>query len=513
MPMVFPGVAVRIIRLAQRTTTTASITLRERLAVGQWQVWTLRVPLRAYVLAWPGAALAATSAAAAVTQWHAADIAVFIGLVVCGMIAIEATGSAAREPRGTIVRDLLTVWYLAIAIALPPVYALMAPILLGVYKLLRNQRMVVYRRVFSSAVLSLAYGCASVTFRAFPPSVAGARPGAGPHILTWTAAAVACGALAWTINNVPILGAIRLSDPEAQLRPLIVSRETATTDLVELSLAVTVGLLVAINPVLMVLVIPSIVLHRRHLLHEQLVSRTRLDAKTGLLNAATWEREAQAELSRAARTRTPLALAMLDIDHFKDVNDRYGHLAGDAVLARISAAMGALLREYDLIGRFGGEEFAIMLPHTTPDEARRIAERLRERLAEITTPVAIGTRSTNLHVTVSIGVATADSSRRDLSDLIAAADAALYYCKETGRNRVRLSSDSTTARPVAVPSCGSGGSAAGGPGTLVPQEPDGGCAGKGGPEPAGAMLPAGACQRNRTRDWPGGRADHHLPFG
>jgi diguanylate cyclase (GGDEF)-like protein len=479
-------------RLAQSLAGAASGAGESGAAIRRWQVWSLPAPLRAYVLAFPLAAAGVLSFAVAGAAWHAGDAAVFAGLVASGAIAIEATRNV-KEVHGSIRRDLQTVWYLAVALALPPVYALLAPVLLGAYKQLRVRRTYVYRRVFSGAVIMLAYGCASVTFRAFPPSIAGARPGSGTHILTWTAAAVACGILAWTINNVPLLGAIRLSDPQARLRPMIASRETITTDLVELSLAVTVGLLVAVNPVLMVLVIPSIVLHRRHLLHEQLVSRTRLDAKTGLLNAATWQREAEAELSRAARTRTPLAVAMLDIDHFKDVNDHYGHLAGDAVLARISAAMGALLRDYDLIGRFGGEEFAIMLPHTTPGEARRVAERLRERLAEITTPAVSGARTVNLRVTVSIGVASAGSSRRDLSDLIAAADAALYYCKETGRNRVRLSSESTTAQPVAVRSDGSAGSAAGGLGSPVPEEPEpgtgcAGYAGHEGAEPAGAVL-------------------------
>jgi diguanylate cyclase (GGDEF)-like protein len=124
------------------------------------------------------------------------------------------------------------------------------------------------------------------------------------------------------------------------------------------------------------------------------VSASRTDAKTGLLNAATWQREAVRELIRAARKHNPVAVAMLDIDHFKKVNDTYGHLAGDAVLAAIAAATRSLLRDYDIIGRFGGEEFAILLPHTGAAEATGVTERLRKRIPRIAIPW--GTRS--LHV-------------------------------------------------------------------------------------------------------------------
>ena len=111
--------------------------------------------------------------------------------------------------------------------------------------------------------------------------------------------------------------------------------------------------------------------------HAQLVSASRIDSKTGLLNAATWQREAAIEITRATRKHTPVAVAILHVDHFKKVNDTYGHLAGDAVLAAIAATARALLREYDIIGRFGGEEFAIILPHTNVAEATPVTERLR----------------------------------------------------------------------------------------------------------------------------------------
>jgi diguanylate cyclase (GGDEF)-like protein len=112
------------------------------------------------------------------------------------------------------------------------------------------------------------------------------------------------------------------------------------------------------------------------------------------------------------------------------------------VLATLSATLRALLRDYDIIGRFGGEEFSILLPHTDMDSALQITERLRAKLAEITVAANRGTGpEVPLQVTVSIGVATLETSRRDLDELIAAADAALDRAKAQGRNQVCLSSE------------------------------------------------------------------------
>ena len=286
----------------------------------------------------------------------------------------------------------------------------------------------------------------SLAFHAIPASVAGAAPGAGVHAVTWTAAVLGCGAIAWAVNHAPLTFAVRLSDPTARMRSLVASRETAISDVVELSLAVSLCLLVAINPVLMTLTLPSLVLHRRHLLHGQLVNQTRIDTKTGLLNAATWQREADVELARAVRTRTPLAIAMADIDHFKRVNDTFGHLAGDRVLRELAQTLHGSLRDYDIVGRFGGEEFTLLLPHTDPTEAQQIAERIRDHVGQRVITIDDGSREGYpLRATVSIGVATLSGSRRDLNDLIAAADSALYQAKNSGRDTVRVLADTDAA--------------------------------------------------------------------
>jgi diguanylate cyclase (GGDEF)-like protein len=445
--------AVRPIRGLSGALTTSVV--NGKTAVSRWPLWKLNEPLRSYVIALPALAIVAICLNVPATRWHAGQFAVFAALIGCAVIAVEATRTV-HEPRGTVFRDLQSVWYLAIAIALPPLFAFAAPIPLTAYKLIRVPRMASYRRVFSNATLSLAYGGASLAFHALPPVIAGRSPGAGTHVLTWTAAVIACGLLGWLINHVPLFGAIRLSDPQARLRAMVASRESVTSDVVELSLAVSLSLLVAINPVLMTLALPSLVLHRRHLLHTQLVNQTRVDAKTGLLNSVTWQREATVELARAMRTRTPLAVAMIDLDHFKRVNDTFGHLAGDLVLREAASALRGTLRDYDIVGRFGGEEFTVLLPHTDPGEAARIADRIREHISQQVVMIDDSSRDGfPLRITVSIGVACLGDSSRDLTDLIAAADNALYQAKQAGRNRIRVLGDAggmaTTPQPSAPP--------------------------------------------------------------
>ena len=116
---------------------------------------------------------------------------------------------------------------------------------------------------------------------------------------------------------------------------------------------------------------------RRSLMHQQLAAAARTDPKTGLLNATGWQREADAEVARALRTGTPLALLLVDVDHFKRVNDNHGHLIGDEVLRALTAELRRQVRESDVVGRFGGEEFTVLLPGTDDAGAYGIAERLR----------------------------------------------------------------------------------------------------------------------------------------
>jgi diguanylate cyclase (GGDEF)-like protein len=405
-------------------------------SVRHWPVWTLARPLRGYLLAVIGLALAAAVVVPARTTWRVSDVPVFAALLACGALIVEATHGT-REAQGTVVRDLLTIWYLAIAIKLPPACALLAPIPMAAYKLWRVQRGMVYRRVFSNATISLAYGAASALFRLVPRGIAGPDPGGGTHVLTWTGVVVGCGAAAWVINNGLLFTGMKIDDRTTRLRDLFANREAATSDLIELSLGVSLALVVAINPVLMALALPSAVLYRRFLLHSQLVAQVRIDETTGLLNAPAWQREAQVEFVRAQRTGAPLAMAMIDIDHFQAVSDTVGNLASDRVLHGIAATLREDLRGYDLIGRYGGDEFAILFPQTTGDAARRISERLRDKIAGDPVVIEDGSHAGYIfRLTVSVGVAASETLPRPFGDVVTAAGEALTQAKSAGGNRV-----------------------------------------------------------------------------
>jgi diguanylate cyclase (GGDEF)-like protein len=169
------------------------------------------------------------------------------------------------------------------------------------------------------------------------------------------------------------------------------------------------------------------------------------DGLTGCFNRAHAIETLSIELRRAERARSSVSVIMLDLDHFKDVNDRYGHLAGDAVLATTGRLLHEVLRTSDLKCRYGGEEFLMVLPDTPPEAARVVAEMLRSVIAR--TPVAFGGHQ--LQVTGSFGVVTASKGETDAGAMIAHADEALYAAKRAGRNCVRVApaSDADTRPP------------------------------------------------------------------
>ena len=265
-------------------------------------------------------------------------------------------------------------------------------------------------------------------------------------MLTWTLVVAACEILGGRGHNGLIVLAIKLSDPTVKLAEQELSREALQADFAEFDLGILITVVVAVNPVLAVFAVPTVLLARRFIMHAQLLAQSRIDTKTGLLNASTWEREAEVEIARAVRTGSPLALALVDIDHFKVVNDTYGHLAGDKALRAVTDALRGQLRAYDLAGRFGGEEFVVLLPQAREVDAINVAERLRAHIAAMSIPVGDDVESgPSIKLTISVGVAALDGASRELTDMLAAADAALYYAKETGRNRTHVIS--ATAQP------------------------------------------------------------------
>src|ERR687886_209300 len=183
----------------------------------------------------------------------------------------------------------------------------------------------------------------------------------------------------------------------------IFSFESLSTDLVLAALGVGIASFWEINPWLIPFAVAPLLLIHRSLSVPQLQEEARVDPKTGLFNARYFAAALADELARAQRFERPLTLIMADLDLLRDINNTYGHLAGDAVLKGIAEIFRGEVRHYDTAARFGGEEFAILLPETPPDQAFEIAERIRRAVAACAFDVE--TSSEPIRATVSIGVA------------------------------------------------------------------------------------------------------------
>jgi two-component system cell cycle response regulator len=169
-------------------------------------------------------------------------------------------------------------------------------------------------------------------------------------------------------------------------------------------------------------------------LQQELRLMASTDPLTGLLNRRRFLEQAESEFLRSQRYQHELAVVMLDIDHFKTINDTHGHFVGDQVLIAMSRATENLLRGTDIMGRWGGEEFVILMPETPIAGAAILAERLREALARLTVDTAAGT----LRFTISAGVTARSGPDAAITDIMQRADTALYAAKHHGRNRIQV---------------------------------------------------------------------------
>ena len=411
-----------------------------------WPVWSLPRGALAYLLAVEAAALIllAASANTPVTGKDAVCGLVLACAAIVHLQLSRVTERTRRDHSRTPHVDLGSVWILPGALLLPPLLeALLVGLvcahrwwLVGRYDASRPA----YKSLFTAAMMLLSADAAA----AIPHLV----PGLGLGSDQWVdLATIGAAALAqFTTNSLLVAGVLALSSRVRGWRDLTGGAEDNLLELGALLLGGCVALLMLTGPALaLVMVIPAVALHRSVLVQQlQLAART--DPKTELLNAPAWHTQAELQMLRTQQLRAQhrpgftLAVLMLDLDLFKQVNDTYGHLAGDAVLRAVARLLATSVRRGDQVGRFGGEEFAILLPQVgSVSEARAVAERIRARVAELA--VDVGTDRPITGLSVSIGVALYPSVDEDsLDGLIAAADAALYAAKRAGRDRVALAS-------------------------------------------------------------------------
>jgi diguanylate cyclase (GGDEF)-like protein/putative nucleotidyltransferase with HDIG domain len=247
------------------------------------------------------------------------------------------------------------------------------------------------------------------------------------------------------LNHIVLATMLHLARGHSLRETGLFTAESFTIELVLTALGVALATFWIDNKWLIPVALSPLLVVHRSLSVPQLEAEARVDAKTGLFNARHFANALAEEIGRAVRFNRPLSLIMADLDLLRDVNNSYGHLAGDAVLQGIAEVFRQQLRHYDIPARFGGEEFAILLPETGADQAHDIAERIRRSVAAHRFDVE--TSSEPISVTVSIGISCFPQDATDANELIHQADLAVYRAKLQGRNRVLGAS----AEPLLIP--------------------------------------------------------------
>ena len=276
--------------------------------------------------------------------------------------------------------------------------------------------------------------------------------GVTPLTNGWRSAAGALGAVLvfMLLNHATLTLVLKLARGVRLADTGLFRRDSVVTDLGLLALGVVIAGLWSLGPALVAFVVIPIVLLQRALHFPMLRQASRTDPKTGLANAAWFLEQSEHELQRAVRFETPMSVLVADLDLLRNINNAYGHLAGDVILMGIADVLRNEVRAYDVPSRFGGEEFAILLPNADVDEAMALAERIRSRVGR--ERFAIPTSVEPITVTVSVGVATLGDHGNTIKELLHAADLALYRAKVEGRDRVRVANpeDDAAVPPGAV---------------------------------------------------------------
>jgi len=255
----------------------------------------------------------------------------------------------------------------------------------------------------------------------------------------WVLLAVGVTMLAYAaVNFVVLFVAIYLAVRPVKLSELLENGQDVALEFATLCLGGLTALALVNQPLLSVLVVPPLFVLQRSVLTKQLEIAATTDSKTGLLNAATWQHTAQRELARAQREHESAALLIIDMDNFKLVNDTYGHIAGDAALRAVADCLARELRQYDAIGRFGGEEFVAMLSGVDELAAVGISERIRQQVQLLEVATLTEGQPPLIGLSASIGISCFPEHGQELEDLLHSADSALYAAKRAGRNRVMV---------------------------------------------------------------------------
>ncbi|MDX2967706.1 GGDEF domain-containing protein [Kribbella solani] len=416
----------------------------------RWAMWTQPRPVLGFVLAVELITFLVVGATVNLVAVTGSDWIRLLVLVAGSAIHLEAARDIERLRKvgaeGIPYVNLKGMWTFAGILILPPPLAVLLIVSTYVHSWLRVRRVPPYRSVFTATTLILAGAAGAVAMATIRPGVYPGYP-SGPIGLV---AVVAAGLAYWFVNYVLVAGAIMLSNPDSPGRNALGRLSDQLIVAGSLGLGVATAALLLSQPWAVAVLLLTILGLHRALLVDQFQAASRTDPKTGLANAAFWHEIARREFAGAERTNTPLGVLYLDLDHFKILNDTYGHRAGDEALKAVADELRKEVRDNDLVGRLGGEEFAILLPRTPAADAALAAERIRRRIAGLA--VTITTAGGPLlcdTITCSIGAATYPDSGTTLDELQIAADLAMYHAKDLGRNRVVSAPGNDSELPTA----------------------------------------------------------------
>ncbi|WP_246014844.1 diguanylate cyclase [Kutzneria buriramensis] len=374
-------------------------------------------------------------------------------LLGASVIHLEAAQGIERirevSAEGSPYTHMQSVWYFA-GVLLLPLPLLTALIILSFthewFRVFRGQA-IAYRKVFSAATVVLAVGGAQLVLAAFFPAVG--PPYAAQLGGPIGALAVIVAGLAYRlVNYALVVGAIVASNPEQPARKALGHASDQLIIAASVGLGYAVGVFTVDRPWSMPILLVTVLALHMGLLLPQFRIAAHTDSRTGLVDAAWWSDRAADQLDRARRLARTVGVLMIDLDHFKQVNDRYGHLAGDQVLTAVAETVKHSVRSLDLVGRWGGEEFAVLVPAVGVDELHAAAERVRAAVQALAVETCDleGRGVTVSGLTVSVGAGLFPGTAVELSDLLLAVDGALFQAKRQGRNRTVM-----TTRIVAAP--------------------------------------------------------------
>lgn len=412
---------------------------RNVLFVRRWALWSQRPRFIAYCLLIELAAIGVTvvTVATSARTVHWQDVGILTALIVAGMLQAEFARQTERTRRrvsSTQHINMTSVWTFAGTLLLPSVFIPALIVVLYTHLALRSwyrlRQASPFRTVFNASSVTLTCLIAHAVPVAFGHQrIAADTPNLSLVIVVTAVTYFVVGALI----VIPVL-----NRQSRSAREVFGSLSDNALELTTIGLGAVTAVLLVTSPLLVVVLVPTMLLIERSVLVRQLEIDATTDSKTGVYNAAFWHHIADLELARSSRAqRASIGLLMIDIDHFKRVNDSFGHLAGDAVLKSVATTITREVRGCDSVGRFGGEEFVVLLPGIKQSDAHAAAERIRVAIGASSVTVNHGGDPVTIDgLTVSIGVAMYPDAGEVLDIVLHAVDTALYLAKDGGRNRV-----------------------------------------------------------------------------